>query len=142
MTFFTLQPLTKYFIFFCFSKTTFGTIVNCQKQFLFCRKSLILMHAKIACSGQLRCSRKIMWTEKQILPKSNNCIEQLFWSSRDILISIRWQVGWQISQQPACLLRQLSGFKSRHLSKHKMGDISKGVANTLQPAKKIYKKTL
>ncbi len=38
------------------------------------------------------------------------------------------------------LVRQLSGFESRHLSKYKIGDISKGVANTLLPAKKIYKK--
>jgi hypothetical protein len=29
------------------------------------------------------------------------------------------------------LLRQLSGFESRHLSKTQMGDINKGVANTL-----------
>jgi hypothetical protein len=35
------------------------------------------------------------------------------------------------------LLRQLSGFKYRDIAqKSKMGDISKGVANTLQPDKK------
>jgi hypothetical protein len=38
--------------------------------------------------------------------------------------------GW-LSWQRACLLRQLSGLESRHLSKYKMDDISKGVVNTL-----------
>jgi hypothetical protein len=38
------------------------------------------------------------------------------------------------------LLGQLSGFESRS-QKYKMGDISEGVANTLQPAKKYTKKT-
>jgi hypothetical protein len=41
-----------------------------------------------------------------------------------------WHSGWY-----TCLLRQHSGFKFRHASKipphKKMGDISKGVANTL-----------
>ncbi len=37
---------------------------------------------------------------------------------------------------PQYWLRQLSGFESRHLSKHKMIDIGKGVANSLEPAKK------
>ncbi len=36
---------------------------------------------------------------------------------------------WEAKCLPA--IRQLSGFKSRHLSKIKMGDIRKGVANTL-----------
>jgi hypothetical protein len=40
------------------------------------------------------------------------------------------------------LLRQLSGFESHISQKYKMGDISKGVANTRKPAKKIFKKLL
>ncbi len=38
-------------------------------------------------------------------------------------------LGWVVKR--VCLLRQLSGFESKHLSKYKMDDISKGVANTL-----------
>ncbi len=40
----------------------------------------------------------------------------------------------------ACLLRQLSESESRDLSKYKMGDISKGVANIPRPSKKFTKK--
>jgi hypothetical protein len=40
------------------------------------------------------------------------------------------------------LLRQLYGFESKLSQKYKMGDISKGVANTLQPAKKNIQKNI
>jgi hypothetical protein len=53
----------------------------------------------------------------------------------------KFQADVWLSWKRACLVQQLSGFESRHLSKiKKMGDISKGVANTLNPPKKYTKK--
>ncbi len=45
--------------------------------------------------------------------------------------------GW-LSSEHACSV----GFESRHLSKNKIGDISKGVANTLQSTKTKKEKSL
>jgi len=43
--------------------------------------------------------------------------------------------------QPACYISSL-GSNPDISQKYKMGDMSKGVANTLMPAKKMYKKKL
>jgi hypothetical protein len=47
-------------------------------------------------------------------------------------------MGWVLSWYRVCLLRPLSGFECRHLSKNtKWATYSKGVANTLEVAKEL-----
>jgi hypothetical protein len=48
-------------------------------------------------------------------------------------------MGGSVDSAPACYGSSL-GSNPDIVQKYKMGDISKGVANTLSPAKKIFKK--
>ncbi len=51
------------------------------------------------------------------------------WLSREMGGSTRRWLAKLVAH--TCLLRQLSGFESKHLSKYKLGDLGIGVANTL-----------
>ncbi len=56
------------------------------------------------------------------------------------LVEKRKGDGW-LSWQRTCLLRQYMGSNPDISQKYKMGDISKGLANTLYPAKNIQNRT-
>ncbi len=51
------------------------------------------------------------------------------WLSREMGGSTRRWLAKLVAH--ICLLRQLSGFESKHLSKYKLGDLGIGLVNTL-----------